>query len=262
MEIGNLARPTDLDAALELIRREHGVAIGGGLWLRMSSKPMPLAVDLSGLGLDYIRPSGGAIEIGAMTPFRRLETSALLARGYGGFFASVVGSVVGVQFRNMASVGGTVAGRYAFAGLNAAFLALGAKVALRGEGEADFASFLYEPREGPFLVEKLLIPSEGRAGYGSIALTKGDFGILVAAAAYVGGKWRVAVGARPGAALLCEGATEALGSGARPSAAAVETAAAAAAGDVDVSDDARASAEYRREVCPVLVRRAIAEALA
>jgi CO/xanthine dehydrogenase FAD-binding subunit len=260
MDIANLERPTDLDAALELIRAKRGVAVGGGLWLRMSSKPLGLAVDLGGLGLDYIRPSGGAIEIGAMTSFRKLETSAVLARGYGDFFKSVVGSVVGVQFRNMASVGGTVAGRYAFAGLNAAFLALGAKVVLRGEGERDFAAFLSEPRDGPFLVEKVLIPAEAKAGYGSVALTKGDFSALVAAAAFVGGTWRLAVGARPGAARLCAAAAAALGAGPKPSAQAVEKAAAAAADEVGFADDARASGGYRREVCPVLARRAITEA--
>jgi CO/xanthine dehydrogenase FAD-binding subunit len=261
MEIGNLARPTDLDAALELIRIEGGVAVGGGLWLRMGSKSVGLAVDLSGLGLDYIRPTGGAIAIGAMTTFRKLETSALLAELYGGFFKSIVGSVVGVQFRNMASVGGTVAGRYAFAGLNAAFLALGAKVAVRGEGEVDFEAFLSEPRTEPFLVEKVSIPSGAKAGYSSVALTKGDFSMLVAAAAFAGGAWRVAVGARPGAARLCEGAMRLLGAEPRPSAAAIGKAAAAAAGDVDFADDVRSSAEYRREVCPVLARRAIEEAL-
>jgi CO/xanthine dehydrogenase FAD-binding subunit len=260
MDIADLERPTDLDAALELIRAKRGVAVGGGLWLRMSSKPLGLAVDLSGLGLDYIRPSGGAIEIGAMTSFRKLETSVLLARGYVNLFRSVVGSVVGVQFRNMASVGGTVAGRYAFAGLNAAFLALGAKVVLRGEGELGFAAFLSEPREGPFLVEKVLIPAEAKAGCASVALTKGDFSALVAAAAFVGGTWRLAVGSRPGAARLCEAAAAALGSSPKPSAQAVEKAAAAAPGELDFADDARASGEYRREVCPVLVRRAIEEA--
>jgi len=261
MEIGNLARPTDLDAALELIRKERGVAVGGGLWLRMSSKPMGLAVDLGGLGLDYIRDSGGDIEIGAMTPFRRLETSALLAERFGAFFRDAVGGVVGVQFRNMATVGGTVAGRYAFAGLNAALLALGAKVVLRGEGTKDFASFLSEPRNESFLVEKVLLPSGCRAGYASVGLTEGDFRILIAAAAFVGGSWRVVVGARPGAARLCDTATKELGSDAKPSGAAIEKAAVAAAAEAAFADDLRSSAEYRREVCPVLVRRAVSEAL-
>jgi CO/xanthine dehydrogenase FAD-binding subunit len=47
MEIGTLARPADLDSALGLIRKEGGVPVGGGLWLRMSARKIGLAVDLS-----------------------------------------------------------------------------------------------------------------------------------------------------------------------------------------------------------------------
>lgn len=261
MVIDELARPADLDTALDLVRNGHGIAVGGGLWLRMSAKRIKLAVDLSCLGLEYIRESGGAIEIGAMTSFRTLETSPFLAERFGMFFRSVLGGVVGVQFRNMASVGGTVAGRYAFSGLNTAFAALGAQVVLRGEGGRDIGAFLAETRSEAFLVEKIAIPSSCRAGYSSIALTKGDFCILTAAAVFRDGAWRVAVGARPGVARLCVDAMKLLGSGPRPSSAAVEKAADAAALELEFSDDMRASAEYRRAVCPVLVRRAISEAV-
>ncbi len=262
MEIGNLARPADLDSALDLIRKERGVPIGGGLWLRMSSKRIGLAVDLSALGLEYIRDSGDSIEIGAMASFRDMECSGLLAERFGGLFARVVGGVVGLQFRNMATVGGTVAGKYAFAGLNAALLALGARLVLRGEGELGFESFLEEPRTEPFFLEKILLPPRAAAGYSSIAITKGDFSMLVAAASFVGASWRVAVGARPGAAKLSGSAAAALGAEARPGAQAIAAAADAAAAELEFAGDMRASAEYRRDVCPVLVRRAVEGAIA
>jgi len=262
MVIDRLVVPADPDEALELIREKRGVPLGGGLWLRMSGKRIGLAVDLSALGLEYIRDSGDSIEIGAMTSFREMEISGLLDERFGGLFSRVVGGVVGLQFRNMVTAGGTVAGKYAFAGLNAALLALGAKVVLAGEGERDFAAFLAESGTKPFLLEKIALPPRAAAGYSSLAITKGDFSILVAAAAFAGGTWRVAVGARPGAAMLSESAAAALGGQARPGAKAIEAAASAAATELTFSGDMRASSEYRREICPVLVRRALEEAIA
>ncbi len=64
MEILEFASPRTLDEALHLVRDRHGTAIGGAAWLRMNTKTMPLGVDLSELGLDYIREANGSIEIG------------------------------------------------------------------------------------------------------------------------------------------------------------------------------------------------------
>jgi hypothetical protein len=78
-----------------------------------------------------------------MTSFREMESSGLLGERFGG--ASFQGSSEAswaCSFANMVTAGRhRLAGRYAFAGLNAALLALGAKVVLAGEGERDFAVF-------------------------------------------------------------------------------------------------------------------------
>jgi len=114
MEILKYACPQSTDEAFRLIREEHGTAIGGAAWLRTNTKTIALGVDLAGLGLGYVREIGDHIEIGAMTTYRELETNPLLRARFGALFETTVSHVVGVQLRNIITVGGTVAGRYGF----------------------------------------------------------------------------------------------------------------------------------------------------
>ena len=73
------AMPQSLEEAYEaLTARKTNHIVAGCAWLRMGSKRINTAVDLSDVGLDYIRDTGEAIEIGAMTTYRSVETSSLL----------------------------------------------------------------------------------------------------------------------------------------------------------------------------------------
>jgi CO/xanthine dehydrogenase FAD-binding subunit len=260
MEILEFASPRTLDEALHLVRDRHGTAIGGAAWLRMNTKIMPLGVDLSELGLDYIREAApDSIEIGAMTTYRELETSPLLEARFGRLFSSTVSHIVGIQLRNIITVGGTLAGRYGFSDLNTTFCALGAKVIFYPGKSVDVASFIQDGEEGPFLIEKVLLPASAKASYQQVRITANDFPIINAAAAWTGSSWRIAVGSRPAASRLCKKAMVLLGNEPYPSDEKIEQAASAAAEELQFGSDIRASAEYRREILPALVRRALME---
>ena len=84
--------------------------LGGGCWLRLGRKRIGTLIDLSGLGLDQIEEQDGWVRIGAMVSLRQLETSALLKERFGSLFADMTGHIVGVQFRNLATVGGSIFG--------------------------------------------------------------------------------------------------------------------------------------------------------
>ncbi|MBN2873895.1 MAG: FAD binding domain-containing protein, partial [Spirochaetales bacterium] len=118
MDIENIVRPRSLDEAYSLLAEPGAIAIGGGAWLRLGQKALATAVDLSGLGLCYIRESDKSIEIGAMATARDVETSPVLLEAFGPVFRDAVSGIVGVQMRNIVTVGGTVAGRYGFSDLN------------------------------------------------------------------------------------------------------------------------------------------------
>jgi CO/xanthine dehydrogenase FAD-binding subunit len=250
-----------LDEAYLYLQDEKGYILGGGAWSRMNPHSIDLAVDLSSLDLRYIYSNGQRIEIGAMTTARDVETSPDLQKVFGSLFADTVGHIVGVQMRNIVTVGGTVGGRFGFSELNTTLMALDAKVGLYKEGEIPIEDFLTEKSREPKLVEKVVIDTnEVTVAYKGVRKTHTDFTALNAAAAYRGGSWRIAVGARPGPARLSGQAAAALGSEGTPSAKAAQTAGQKAASELTFGSDIRGSADYRRQICEVLVRRAVEEA--
>jgi len=272
MEISRLERPKTLDEAYGHIVERKAFPLGGGAWSRMSSKTVELAVDLSALDLRYIREKGEQIEIGAMATARDIETSVLLEKTFGPMLRKAVSHIVGVQMRNIVTVGGTVAGRYGFSDLNTALLALDATVVLYRGGERSLESFLSsssatsaDEHDGaadnlPILIEKIVIGTKsGHGAFQSVRNTTADLPILNVAAAYGKSGWRIAVGARPGSARSAKKAMAILGTNARPELAVIREAALAAAQEMSFGNDLRGTAEYRADVCPALVRRAIAE---
>jgi len=259
MEIVEYSRPRSIDEALRLIRDRGGTPIAGAAWLRTNAKTIKLGVDLSELGLDFIRETERGVEIGAMTSYRSIETSELLAERFGGALGAAVSHVVGVQLRNIITIGGTAAGRYGFSDLNTVLAALGAKVVLYPKTALDFARYVETGAEGPFLIEKFILPARARAAFSQMRISESDFPVLNAAVAKTNDGWRIAVGARPGATRLCPRAMAMLGSAERPSDTTVAEAAAQAPAELRFGSDIRAGAEYREAILPALLRRAIAE---
>jgi CO/xanthine dehydrogenase FAD-binding subunit len=259
MDIHEYLRPKTLDEAYEAIVEREGVPIGGGAWMRMNVRSVGLAVDLASLNLQYIRDKETKVEIGAMTTYRDLETSPVLAAAFGMLFADSVRHIVGLQMRNILSVGGTVAGRYGFSDLNTTLIALGAKLVLHKVGSVDLVDFMIENHGAAFLIEKIVVEKGAKGSFQSVRITNNDFAILNACAAYKEGLWRIAVGARPAAARLCPDAASLLGNDPKPDVGRIERASAATVTELSFGADTRGGVEYRRAVCPTLVRRAIEE---
>ena len=260
MEISRFDHPQGLEEAYGLIVEQKGLPVAGGGWLHLGTRKIELAVDLSGCGLRYVVHSGDIVEIGAMATLRDLETSPVLEAAFGRLFSAALGHIVGVQLRNVVTAGGTVAGKYGFSDLNTVLLALDAKVVMHGSHAVDMASFLSAPRDIPFLLEKIIIPTKARAAFESLRIANNDFAVLNACASSREGSWRLAVGSRPASARLCPGAAAVLEKSDQIDEAAARRAGEMAANELSFGDDTRGSAGYRKSLCAVLVRRAILEA--
>ncbi len=260
MEISTYVRPQSLEEAYSLLADKKAFLIGGGAWSRMNARKVDLAVDLSSLDLRFIKKSGNKIEIGAMTTARDLETSSELNEAFNGLFRKALTHIVGVQMRNLITLGGTVGGKFGFSDLNTVLLALDAKVVLYKQGEVDFESYLTEKSKGPVLIEKIVLDTENVHGaYEGVRISRTDFSILNSCAVQRKGAWRIAVGARPGGPRLSGKAAQVLGSTEKPAAESAKKAGEAAAEELDFGNDVRGTSEYRTSVCRSLVKRAIQE---
>ena len=243
-------RPETLDEAMKLAARRSNRIIGGGLWLRQSRRTYGGVIDLSALGLDKMERTDDAFRIGAMVTLRQAETDGELNRMTGGAFSYMLSPVVGVQFRNLATIGGSVWGRFGFSDVLTLLSVLGCMVELASGKTFALSDFIAQPYDRDILTGIRIPVCDCRVACRAIRNSATDFPVLSVAVAAAPDGLRVAVGARPGVAMmrLCPESTP-------------QQAGQWAQEVFPVGSNMRASAEYRRELVRVLVRRASEEVL-
>ena len=180
--IREYVRPASLEEAWTLNQKRTSRVIGGMLWLKMQNAAVGTAIDLSGLGLDKIEETPEGFAVGAMVSLRALETHAGLNEYTNGAMREALRHIVGVQFRNTATLGGSVYGRFGFSDVLTVLLALNASVELYKGGIVPLAQFAEMPFDRDILV-RVHIPKENAAFfYQSVRPTKTDFPALTCAA--------------------------------------------------------------------------------
>ena len=247
-----------LEEAYELNQKKTSTIIGGGLWLRLGNRAIGTAIDLSELGLDQIEETEDAFIIGCMTSLRTIECHEGLNRYFHGTMGEVMKGIVGTQFRNTATIGGSLYQRFGFSDPLTAFLALDTTVELYHAGEIPMARFVTMDYDRDILVRIRVKKNGGQAAYQSFRNTKTDFPVLTTAVSRTDGRWQIAVGARPGRAALVEG-TEALA--AEPSEEEIRAFAAKASETLVFGSNMRAGKAYRKVLAEVLIERAVRDVL-
>ena len=234
-----------LEQAYEANQKKSSVIVAGNLWLKMEDKQAKTAVDLSRLGLGEIEETEREFVIGAMATLRDLECHEGLNAYTKGAVREAVRHIVGVQFRNCATVGGSISGRFGFSDVLTCFLAMETNVRLFKGGEIPLAEFTERERDRDILTHLIVRKTPMEISYQSMRNEAVDFPVVAVAAAKRQGRLFVSVGARPSRAKL------------------VEAAAGESAGELAArftyGTNARASAEYRRHVAGVLIGRALKE---
>lgn len=108
LKIKTYVRVQSLEEAYDLCQKKNNVVLGGMLWLKMQRRSVGTAIDLSDLGLDQIEEDGDFYRLGAMVTLRTLELHPGLNELTQGALGESVRHIVGVQFRNLATVGGSL----------------------------------------------------------------------------------------------------------------------------------------------------------
>lgn len=235
-----------LDEAYALNAKKSAVIVAGNMWLRMCGMKKQTAIDLSALGLEGVEETEDAFVIGSMTTLRELEESEALHAAFGGVFRAALAPIVGTQFRNTATVGGSVYARFGFSDVSALLLALNAQVVLHHRGMVALEAYQQEPWDRDILTH-IRIPKGQRAAVQSVRGSETDIPTLVCAAALSRDGLRIVLGARPARAVVV-----AHGMPADAEMAAFE----AIAERTAFGSNLRASEAYRRKIAPVLMMRA------
>ena len=262
--ISTIAQPDTLEAAYKVLKEKRSNAVlGGCAYLRLGTQKINTGVDLTKLGLRYIKEQNNCIEIGAMASFRDVETNQAINQYAGGMLAKAVAGVVGVQFRNTVTVGASVFMRYGFSDLLTALLALNAEVELVQGGRMSLGAFLDMPRGKDILTKVIIHKTEGQAAYQAMRNSAGDYPLVTVAVSYLNNEWKIVVGARPTRAKLAEKAAALLTeAGTLITAELAEQAVQTAAEELPFGSNRRASAAYRQAVAQTLIKRAIMEVAA
>jgi carbon-monoxide dehydrogenase medium subunit len=276
--------PQDGNAVVELLRmyKEGATIVAGGTFIhgliaRGLVTDVEALIDISRLGLNYVKAEQGQLRIGATTLFRQLGDSPEIRNktAYGAILDAL--TYPPTQILNSATVGGCISASCPFFDLPVAFLALGGIARAHGAGKtrdiplAQFFPSLFENAlEAEEFMSELVVPvAPGRSASAFIKLESNanDLAILNAAVwvsldgagkceqarVFVGG----GVGEVPARASSAEQALQ----GKALTAEICVAAGAAAKSDVDPLSDHRASAEYRKAMTGVLVERALIKTL-
>jgi CO/xanthine dehydrogenase FAD-binding subunit len=262
-------RPGSVEEAFETLvaAGPAGRLVGGGTDLTLHPPAqVTTLIDLSKAALGGIREEGDGVSIGATVTLTEMSEYEPFGRLWSGVIHAMLERVASPLHRNAASIGGHLA-RGRLSDVVPVLLAIDAQISLYdGSTRTMPLAEFYSTRANrqPVVVTGVRVSTdEGKASFVKFARTTYDLAILnVACAARFDGRtvsWaRIVVGERPQLATEVKEASSSL-VGEALTAEAISTAAAAAERSVEVRSDPRASAEYRRHLTGVLVRRCLAQ---
>ncbi len=194
--IEHFYQPTSTREALLLLRKvgKHGRIVAGATDLvTQADRSARFLVDITRLGLNYVRGNSRGCAIGATTTMAALEHSSVIHALAGGILGKAASTCGSIQNRNMATVGGNLANASPAADTAAVLLALDAQVVVassRRKRKISLADFYTGPHRTVLngeLLEEIIIPAllgGGRMGWSfqKLGRTETDISLVNAAA--------------------------------------------------------------------------------
>ena len=256
MTIREYKRAESLEEAWQLNQKRPNRVLGGMIWLKMENINVGTAIDLSGLGLDTIEETEDSFSIGAMVTLRQLEEHAGFAAYTQGAVKEALRHIVGVQLRNLATVGGSIYSRFGFSDVLTLFLAMDCYVELYKGGTISLQEYAERPYDRDILVRLIVKKEKTEFYYQSVRNSQTDIPVLTCAAArFENRNYRIVIGARPLKAVPFAFPAESD----MPAQEFARKCAETIKQQIVTGSNMRGSAEYRRHLTGVLTKRAILE---
>ena len=264
----------DVEEALSLLSsyRGRGALLAGGLDLARTPRvDLEGLIDISGLGLSYVREENGGLRIGATTTLTDILESRPARHYAGGVLVELLQQVASPPLRNQATLGGAVVSAHPWADIPTVLVALGAEVRWAdetGEHRAALEELWARPFRQIFreavLIEIALPPWDGAFAFRRLTRSAYDIALLncTCGLGIKDGKisWaRAALGATPRRGHRLPWLEEFL-TGKVPGEELWREIRLKVGAKVEVGTDRRASADWRRAATGPLVIRTLARA--
>lgn len=206
LKFANYVKVQSAQEAYDLLQKNrNNKIVGGGIWLRLGSRRIAAAIDLSACGLDAIEENESEFRIGAMVTLHELEEHSSFNEATNSVFKYAVRDIVGTQLRNSATVGGSVYGRFGFSDVLCALLPLDSYVELTGAGRVSLADFRNMGYVRDVIERIVVVKHDYTARYLCVRKEATDFPSLNLTCALWSKTWHIAIGARPLPATLLVG---------------------------------------------------------
>lgn len=231
LRIQNYVQAKTLDEAYELLKKNpKNKILGGMIWLKMEDILIPTAIDLSLLELDQIQEDENEFKIGAMVSLRDLEINEALNNTFNHIFKDALKGIVGVQMRNMATIGGSVYSRFGFSDVVTCLLALECEVELYNVGRMTLEEFVKRPYQNDLLTHIYIKKTNLKSAFVCVRKSATDISTLNGSITKYEDHYKIVIGSRPNIAKVYEVGFDALDF------------------EVEVGDNMRASKEYREQL--------------
>ena len=190
MKLCEFIRPASLSAARDNLIElgKHGMVLAGGTALHFMQDHTPVtAVDITRLGLSYIRPEGGFYTIGATTPLADIQRY----RAPRWALHEICRRISTHQIRNISTIGGNIARVFPWADLPVVLLAMDARMVIYSGKDEEFSAdeyFSFQPAKrflNGNILSAIKVPAlQAHHGFGSIKVvrTQASFAMVTVAA--------------------------------------------------------------------------------
>ncbi len=265
--------PKSVQDAVKILKKGKGKisVLGGNTSLGLSSNPNIVGLlDIEPLKLSYVKSQKGDLTIGAGTTISEIIASKS-AQGYCcGIIKDACEAIGKLTNRNMITAGGNIVGLHPWSALPVALLALNADIVVAGTKKKIFKAnefFSKLPRQtlgAEGIVTEIKLPAEfskAAGKYIKLALTENDYPLVSIAVVLKrkGGKIESAGITLGGLSLLPQRAKTAaeLISGKVIDEKLASSAAKAAAEELNIGNDYRATKEYKKKVIENILKDAL-----
>jgi len=255
--IKNYVVAENLKQAYELNQKRSNTILGGIGWLKMGNRNIQTAIDLSKLNLDKIEEDEESFKIGCMCTLRDMEVNESLNSYFNGAIARSLVHIVGVQFRNCATIGGSIYSRFGFSDVLTSLLALDTYVELFNGGIIPLSTYkdMYYDRD---LLVRIIIKKDARkVAYLTHRMSATDIPVLAVAISKLEDKWQFVLGARPQRAILVNQPDGIISE--NPTKEEIDALVDYVIKEVKFGTNMRGSKEYRQILSKVLINRGIEE---